>query len=331
MSVPRDSPDGPAVTGGRVKINARISPPVLRRPFPMALTECAGDGCPCRRGAAVHPPLLVTFSPEAGKYEEAWVRCSAIWAPESGHGYGHEPGRICGAQATHQVADVIVCEHHYRRIREWMNTRDQRDAAAAIEYAQRVHENKAELARKRAAEQRALDREASERRQALAREEARLQVELDRQRIIAEEAARAELSVVYFVRRDSDGLVKIGTSRGVTQRLAALKRSNGPLTLIATEGGAHRREAELHRQFAAFRAEGEWFRPELPLLEHVYALMKERPVEPAPGLPPVMTRKEIGRMVWKIKMEPLFERRRQEAETKEKRRIAREQREATAA
>jgi hypothetical protein len=91
--------------------------------------------------------------------------------------------------------------------------------------------------------------------------------------------------------------------------MGTLKNKYGPLLLIATIGGAHAEETALHRQFRDLRAEGEWFRPELPLLEHVLAVMKEHPVAPDPGLPPIMDHRVIFRAIRKIRREEAGKRR----------------------
>lgn len=328
------------MTGGRVKLDARISPPAYRMPPPPAVTECAGDACRCRRDPLAHPPRLLLFDQEAGAYREVYRACTAVWAQQSG---GHPSGRVCGAPATHQVADVLLCEHHYRRMREWMNTRDQRDVIEATRKARQIADAEVcaarkrdqelrEIARERAEEQRRLDAETARLQAQHAKHQFRLQLELDRQRIEAEEAVRAERTVVYYVQRQSDGLIKIGTSRGLAPRMVTLKREHGPLLLIAVVAGSHKEETALHRQFKELRAKGEWFRPELPLLEHVYALMKERPLEPDPSLPPLMVRRAIGSMIWRIKMAPVIELRRQRvAYAEEQNRKRREHRQAKAA
>lgn len=300
------------MTGGRVNINARIAQPSPLYPWHRAKLNCAGDDCRCKSGEPVHPPLLMTFNPECGEYREAPMkRCSALWAVAT---EGRDRGRHCAEPATHQVADVLLCEHHYRRMREWMNTRDQRDELAAVRTAQIAHQEEMRLARERAKHQRELDRETTRQRKVLAEEEAKV-------RVRAEEAARAEVSLIYYVRRESDGLIKIGTSRHLASRLSTHKREYGPLQLMAVEGGSHKQENALHRQFADLRAEGrEWFRPELALLEHIYKIMREKPVEPAPGLPPIMNSRTVGGMIYKIRWERGAERRRQFREQQAKRR-----------
>jgi T5orf172 domain len=323
------------MTGGRIRLNARISPPpALATWIASGLMQCDGENCACQRDPFIHPPMLMMLNPESGTYERARVRCVAVWAAPGSA--AHRAGQICGQPGTHQVADVVLCEHHYRRMREWMKDADQRDVIDAREKVRAVNLEAERLDRQRAARQAKLRAEETRLEKGRLREVARLQAELarevERERVRAAEAARAEASVVYFVRRESDGLIKIGTSRTPAKRLAYLKREHGALKLVAVAGGDHKRENEFHRRFAALRAEGEWFRPELALLECVYALMKECLLEPVPGLPPVVERIEIGRMIWKIKIGPVREmtRKRQAARdaANERRRIARQQRKA---
>lgn len=68
--------------------------------------------------------------------------------------------------------------------------------------------------------------------------------------------------VVYFAERN--GLVKIGTTSHLARRLRQIKA-----TLLGFEPGGFSEEAALHRQFADFRVEGEWFEPVVPLLERI--------------------------------------------------------------
>jgi T5orf172 domain len=239
----------------------------------------SGDGCFCERGIAAHPPVLMIFDPDRGEYVAATgERCGARWATT---GFGHLAGQICGREATEEAGDSQFCDHHYKRIRKWMNEREGWD-----------HEKAKRLMRERAQEQKRLDRELAEH-----------QIELDKKRILAEEAARSEHSLVYYVQRESDGLIKIGTSRTIYGRMAALKTTYGPLRLLATHGGTHIEEHAIHDRFAAQRVtpKGEWFRPELPLLEHIdekrrwHSKMPER----LAALPPFVSYGELTAMVAK--------------------------------
>lgn len=128
--VPRDSleaRDG-VIGGKRVNINARIKLSDTAPHSRPVQTECRGEDYGCKRGYPVHPPVVMIFDEELGRYREACQCCVAIWTVNS---RGHVPGTICGQAATQQVADVQVCEHHYRRVREWMNVRDQLDVREA--------------------------------------------------------------------------------------------------------------------------------------------------------------------------------------------------------
>jgi hypothetical protein len=74
---------------------------------------------------------------------------------------------------------------------------------------------------------------------------------------------------VYFV--SLGGFIKIGTSGDVVTRW----RSSGdspepvqPLGFIPTDRGPAL-ERELHAKFASLRYRGEWFRPEMTLLDYI--------------------------------------------------------------
>lgn len=71
--------------------------------------------------------------------------------------------------------------------------------------------------------------------------------------------------VVYFVR--SGTAVKIGKTLNLVQRMRDI---NAPETeLLATEPGYTRRERDLHRTFARYRLNGEWFRLAPPLIAYI--------------------------------------------------------------
>lgn len=69
--------------------------------------------------------------------------------------------------------------------------------------------------------------------------------------------------IVYYMKMGD--LVKIGTSVNIAGRLEALN----PERLLAVEMGGYQIEAERHRQFAADRNHGEWFRATSELATHM--------------------------------------------------------------
>jgi hypothetical protein len=75
--------------------------------------------------------------------------------------------------------------------------------------------------------------------------------------------------LIYYVRRESDDLIKIGTSRVFRSRLTALRAEHGPLRVLLTHAGSYERENLQHARFAHLWAEGEWFRPGRQLCEWI--------------------------------------------------------------
>lgn len=72
-------------------------------------------------------------------------------------------------------------------------------------------------------------------------------------------------AIVYFVQR-LDGAVKIGFTSDLSRRLREVRRDHGDVRTLATAPGAGVAEGVLHRRFAAFRVEGEWFSPDAAIL-----------------------------------------------------------------
>ena len=244
-----------------------------------SILDCRGDDCYCQTGMPVHPPVLMVFDPGVGKYVPAEDVCTAVWASAGiGRGPAHVTGQLCGRPATKDIGDVRVCDHHYKRAAGWVGEMAVRDAVTAKQQIRELHEERMRLDREQAAQQIALDGEA----------------------ILAAEAARSEFSVVYYVQRDSDGLIKIGTSRAVWGRLDALRSAHGALRLLATQGGDYQDEHATHWKFAALRVEGEWFRPELPLLDHIL-WVRSGDLLRSPKLPECVDVAEIRRAVRELK------------------------------
>ncbi len=70
--------------------------------------------------------------------------------------------------------------------------------------------------------------------------------------------------VIYFI--GCQGCVKVGTTRCIESRLAALQCGNPrDLTLLALFKGDQKVERALHRLLLPYRERGEWFRLEPPV------------------------------------------------------------------
>lgn len=77
---------------------------------------------------------------------------------------------------------------------------------------------------------------------------------------------------MYLIRSETTGLIKVGTAVDLARRLTVLQiGSSEPLTLLGsvpdTSGGLL--ERAIHRDFAADRVRGEWFKPSPELLRAV--------------------------------------------------------------
>lgn len=75
---------------------------------------------------------------------------------------------------------------------------------------------------------------------------------------------------VYFILNIDKGLIKIGYSFQVAERLKQLsKQSEESLTLLGVIPGDHNVEQELHTFFDENRVDGEWFRSNNKLLHFI--------------------------------------------------------------
>ena len=88
-------------------------------------------------------------------------------------------------------------------------------------------------------------------------------------------------SVVYFIQRDSDNLVKIGFTKNLQSRLHAHKKEHGHLSLLGIVKGARFREKLLHIAFHDARITGKWFTltPELKAFIDEYATLQQQQIE----------------------------------------------------
>lgn len=131
----------------------------------------------------------------------------------------------------------------------------------------------------------------------------RVAAELDRLRCEREEKAAREEdelcalmdgwtaaapSVVYYLRR-VDGLIKIGTTTHLRNRMSAIARKHGPLQLLATHGGCFEREGAQHDQFEALHVGNEWFKPGPDLVGAIVEIRRrpENMSTAVPGTVPV--------------------------------------------
>jgi hypothetical protein len=164
----------------------------------------------------------------------------------------HCEGELCGQPTTETVGDVDLCPHHFKRALDWFYAR-------RIETPERV-QREIEAAQLRAAQQ------------------ARL-------------AAEAR-SIVYALHRPAGSLIKIGTTTRYRQRMNALRAEHGELRLFLAMPGGRAEETQIHGKFTSLRAEGEWFRPERPLLWWILR-MRGAHSHPQTRLPKAVPLREI--------------------------------------
>ena len=224
--------------------------------------------------ADYNPPLFAVWDPGEKKYlEDRGDKCVARWAKGTITRWGtldHAAGDLCGREATESMGDIPLCYHHYDRAEKWL--RKKIDADHYDRRIDRELELEAERQRSRWPESKLAEKEAD-----LRKEEQRLERwELS----LSQEFAKR--SVIYYLRRSSDGLIKIGTTGNLSSRLSSLRGEHGEIRLLLTHNGSYARETELHSQFQDLWVEGEWFSPHKPLLEWI---LSQRQLEGAPVAP----------------------------------------------
>lgn len=100
-------------------------------------------------------------------------------------------------------------------------------------------------------------------------------------------ARRWDTTVVYFIEAATVGMLKIGTSVSLSDRLSALQAmSPVPLGVVGTIRGGHQVEHWCHSLMADDRAHGEWFR-DTPKLRAFITLLQEHGPEVASVLSPI--------------------------------------------
>lgn len=98
--------------------------------------------------------------------------------------------------------------------------------------------------------------------------------------------------MIYFAKRESDGLIKIGTSKNVRRRIYALQKElDESLHLLATCEGSYTAERSIHNSLTDYRIEGEWFSDCKEVRDFIDGLDKFDP--PIEGLSPSGGRREI--------------------------------------
>jgi hypothetical protein len=78
---------------------------------------------------------------------------------------------------------------------------------------------------------------------------------------------------VYFAQKRKGGLIKIGWSRSVETRMAAVRAK-----VVGAIPGERKVEKALHERFAHLRVRGEWFKPGADLLAYIdYEAQSHKP------------------------------------------------------
>ncbi len=75
--------------------------------------------------------------------------------------------------------------------------------------------------------------------------------------------------IIYFIQAGDDGLIKIGSSTNVNQRLNALQSASPEklrLLVSINDNKDNSLEKQLHSKFAKDRIRGEWFNPSTELM-----------------------------------------------------------------
>ncbi|MDE2104067.1 MAG: GIY-YIG nuclease family protein [Patescibacteria group bacterium] len=107
--------------------------------------------------------------------------------------------------------------------------------------------------------------------------------------------------MIYFAQSPSTSLIKIGTSKQLSARLASLAASHGePLVILGVATGSFPDERELHNKFVDIRVSGEWFYP----LPHLLAFINQntKPWDGTDDVPPFAAVKIASSIYRKAKM-----------------------------
>lgn len=152
----------------------------------------------------------------------------------------HAAGSICGHPVFRSAGEFDLCHHHYWRMidyRYWDKPLE--DIKEKIRALSEADAEYAELVR---------------------------ESEVHRERV------RAAVSVVYYLRRVSDGAIKIGTTTEFRKRMATHRKEHGEIQILLTHSGTAKEEHEIHLKFDVYRigrGRTEWFYPTRPLLNWI--------------------------------------------------------------
>lgn len=211
-----------------------------------------------------HAPVLAAWDQEAGGWAEAGAPlCVArrTGVPLKGRS---ELGELCGQGAEHRIAGIDLCGAHFYILERW-----------------RFADSRAEEIRRESAELREAMRVIEEDRAEYGRTLADAEAHWER-------LAAAD-SVVYYLRRVSDGMVKIGTSANFRGRLHTHSYQHGALQVLLICAGRRPEEHATHLKFRAYQiGRTEWFRPVRPIFEHILKMRSEERwarIQPSDALP----------------------------------------------
>lgn len=194
--------------------------------------------------AAARAPLIAVYDDNRKTWAEADSPVCVARLEESG---ARPAGRneLCGTPAECRAAGVDLCWRHFleleRRTIEGPRVEEIRRESATIREAAR-------------------DLEAASAKYELVMQEAEVRWE----------KARAARGVVYYLRRKSDGMIKIGTSVKFRGRLTTHRREQGDFQLLLIHAGSFGEETGAHGKFRLYQVgRTEWFYPARPLLDWI--------------------------------------------------------------
>lgn len=146
-------------------------------------------------------------------------------------GEGYSKGELCGQSRWKWAGDLPLCRNHYTRLVDWVI--DEEILATEMRRKERLYE-------------------------------------METAHRLERFSAMAQYSVVYYLRRVSDGMIKVGFTASLRKRLVEHRRAHGPLEILLVHGGDRDEEGESHDRFSEYRiGRSEWFMPAHPVLDWI--------------------------------------------------------------